>query len=149
MFAITMQFDLIVADLLKKNFTISLSDFKTMRTIYMLENPTQQTLAQHQKISEAAISKRVLSLIQQGLIIRKECVSDKRGYSILLSDKGTTLMKKIQKKVITHTEMMLSSFSEANRILSISLLNEIYELIEKNASAQNEVSINIRRSCSK
>jgi len=129
MFAITMELDVIISTLLRNKFDMSLADFRILRAIYMLDVCTQLEVAHFNHVSEAAVSKRINSLVDDGLLKKVASPKDKRKSSLSLTTKGKTLMKQLQISVIGNTESILVDFSESNRKLMKELLTEMLGMI--------------------
>jgi DNA-binding MarR family transcriptional regulator len=129
MMAITMELDAIIGTLLREKFAMSLADFKILRAIHMLGACSQLDIARFNHVTEAAISKRISALSDDGLIEKQSDSADKRKSILSLTKQGKTLMKKLQGAVIANTESMLVDFSRTNRKLTTELLLEILGMI--------------------
>ncbi len=125
MFAITMEMDAIIGVLLRDKFDMSLSDFKVLRAIFMLEVCTQLDIARFNQVSEAAVSKRVKSLAAEGLVEKTVSSKDKRQSVLFLTETGKKLMKQLQVAVVGNTESILTDFSTEKRQLTTTLLLEV------------------------
>lgn len=133
MMAITMELDAIIGTLLREKFSMSLADFKILRAIFMLGASSQLEIARFNHVTEAAISKRITTLSDEGLIEKQGDSEDKRKSILSLTKPGEVLMKKIQKSVINNIESMLADFSKTNRNLTKGLLLEILGMIVKHS----------------
>ncbi len=71
MIAITMELDSIISSMLRTKFNMSLSDFKVLRAVFMLGVCTQLDISRFNQVTEAAVSKRIESLSEDGLVIKK------------------------------------------------------------------------------
>jgi DNA-binding MarR family transcriptional regulator len=137
MFAITMEFDAILSELLRSQFGMSLADFKVLRAIYMLQRSTQLDIARFTHVTEAAVSKRVKKLIDEQLIQKETDPSDKRKVVLSLSLQGKKKMQVIQRRVLKNTEKMLHDFTTTNRVLLSSLLQEVFGMIIKESPRES------------
>ena len=129
MFAITMELDVIIGMLLRDKFQISLADFKILRAIHMLNICTQLDIARFNHVTEAAVSKRVSSLSNDGVIQKHVSLVDKRKSILSLTAKGKALMKQLQIAVIGNTELILTDLPDSNRKLTTELLTDILGMV--------------------
>ena len=129
MFAITAEIDMTISTLLRNEFAMSMADFKILRAIHMLDTCTQLDISRFNHVTEAAVSKRVRALTQEGLITKLVSPNDKRKSILSLTAKGKIKMKQLQATVIGNTELLLSDFPESKRRLTAQLLTEALRLI--------------------
>lgn len=129
MMAITMELDAIIGALLHEKFSMSLADFKVLRAIHILDVCTQLDIARFNHVTEAAVSRRIKSLLNVGLLKKRVGTEDKRESILSLTTKGKTLMKKLQIAVVENTESILSDFSKTNRASISKLLIEVLGMI--------------------
>lgn len=133
MMAITVELDAIIGNLLREKFSMSLADFKILRAIHMLGSCSQFDIARFNHVSEAAISKRISALCDDGLVKKQPDSEDKRKSILSLTRKGKTMMKKLQGAVIANMESILVDFPKTNRKLITSLLQEILIMVVKSS----------------
>ncbi len=133
MFAITMELDAIIGALLRDQFNMSLADFKILRAVYILGDCSQLDIARLNHVTEAAVSKRIKSLSDDGLIKKTANPGDKRTSVLSLTVKGQSLMKQLQKAVVGNTELILTDFSKTSRKLTTELLLEILGMVIKHS----------------
>ena len=137
MVSITMELDIIIGALLKEKFGMSLADFKVLRAVLIMNVCTQSDIARFNQVSEAAVSKRVKLMINNGLIEKRVDIGDKRKTVLSLSTKGTVLMKRLQSAVVTQMESMLIEFPKLKRKQTTALLIEIIRMVIKHSPNKN------------
>lgn len=138
MMAITMELDVIIGALLRDKFDMSLADFKILRAIHMLGGVCNQSdIARFNYVTEAAISKRISALGDEGLIKKQADPNDKRKSVLSLTPQGKALMQQLQKAVIANTESMLADFSKVNRKITTQLLLQILRKVITHSPRRN------------
>lgn len=85
---------------------------------------SQQTIVDKRRLDKAMVSVVLKALISRGLVIRQPHPTDKRAYTLTLSDEGR--QKALQGKVIT-VEIDRRFFAKVNKKNLINILTKLLE----------------------
>ncbi|MFA0086836.1 transcriptional regulator [Vibrio sp. 10N.286.49.C2] len=101
-----------VAEVTRQKVEFSPLEHKAMSDIREFEGASQQMLVESMNRDKAQIARIVARLHRQDLIIKQASVSDKRSVELTLSEKGTTLLERLDDVEMGMINEMLTGFSD-------------------------------------
>ncbi len=88
---------------------------------------TQSALAEAMDVDRSSIVKVVNQLEEKGLIVRDASPTDRRSYSLRLTDDGRRTLTRIEEAVMRQDRAFSAALSEAERATLIGLLKRLYQ----------------------
>ena len=130
---ISTQIDTIVKHELHQNFNITFADFNLLRAILILGTCSQVEIADHNLVTEAAISKRISKLIKNNLITKTTDQNDTRKHLLSLTPKGKKKMNSIFKVIKKRMEAIFKNIQPQERTQLLLLLKATLKEVVHNS----------------
>lgn len=126
----------LLGTVLKGSFGMSFADFNTIIPIDILGSCTQVDIARFNRVSEAAVSKRIAHLIKDGLIERGAASDDMRTSVLQVTKKGKERMCAIHREITAKMETVFADFPQTDRDQLRELLLAMLPLIMAHSPKQ-------------
>lgn len=124
-----------------KKYNLGIGQLHFLKRLYLNDGINQESLAKSLNFTKATGTRAIKKLEEEGYIIRKNDVADKRAYNVFLTDKGKELKPEIEKVTSKWGEILFSGFNEKEQSLFIDFLKRAIN----NASSMKEVGKNGHR----
>ena len=114
-----------VAEVTRQKVEFSPIEHKAMSSILRLGAVSQQVLAQSMNRDKAQIARIIARLLKQDLITKQENPEDKRSVLLALTEKGLTLLKRLDEVEAAFIHDMLIDFNQQESEMLRSLLQRV------------------------
>lgn len=114
-----------------KSHGLSLSEFETLELLYHKGQQTIQEIGKKVLLTSGSMTYVVDQLVKKELAARKICEADRRVTYVLITDSGTTLMKRIFPQHERRINELFSSLTPAEMIELTEKLKQISKSIMK------------------
>jgi DNA-binding MarR family transcriptional regulator len=127
---IVYNIDCIAEEILMNALGIKYTDFLILMHTDALVSTSQEILSGHMNLSKSAVSKRIASLVNGGLLNRVENPTNRRENIIELTEKGISVVKNAY-SILTNTSEPFMKVIQDRRLL-VDLLTKINDRIKTN-----------------
>jgi DNA-binding MarR family transcriptional regulator len=118
--------------------TFNMHDFAMLTRIVKAENAKAPDLGHEMFMSKAAVSQKLGSMEERGLITRGINKEDRRRRDVKVTAKGTQMIEQMQERMHDGVYGLLGDFGEDKTRELIKLLNELADCWEKRRAMRQE-----------
>lgn len=118
------------------NTDLTPRQFEVLRSVSLLEEPSQTALVERTGIDRSTLADIVRRLVERGLLQRRRTRKDARMYAVRLTDAGASALKQIMPAVDSTNRRLLSTLPSEDRQAFVAALARIVEAIGPISSAR-------------
>lgn len=119
--------------ILKQKYHLTLPDFNVIMPASALTNCTQADVARFNQISEAAVSKRVATLVTRGYITRKALSAPSKRSVLTVTKEGQQVLDEVLNDITIKLESLFAPLPETDRELATKLLEAMMPIVLKDS----------------
>ncbi len=118
------------------NTDLTPRQFEVLRSVSLLEEPSQTALVERTGIDRSTLADIVRRLVERGLLQRRRTRKDARMYAVRLTDAGAKALEQIMPAVDSTNRRLLSTLPAEDRQAFVAALSRIVNAIGPISSAR-------------
>jgi MarR family transcriptional regulator, organic hydroperoxide resistance regulator len=114
-----------------KDSNLNKSQYRTLFLVHYHKESTMGEISRHMNMEKGSFTGVVDSLIEQGLLKRKQDGQDRRKVNLEISEEGLRVIKKVEGMLYRELEKKLEVLTEKDREKFLHAVRDLHEMAEK------------------